>query len=129
MNTSSNRIVKGILIAAVVMTLLAAAVSASLQIAYAEGKDENDDRKEVTVEVVGEEPAQDIEESDVPLAASPDSAAAESSRSMIMAWVIAAAVLSYFVFILLGMKRRKINRKFRAGTEGDRGDTFEGGIR
>lgn len=130
MNTSSGRIVKSILIGAVVCTLCITTVSLSLQITHAAGKEEKKkDRREVTVEVVGEEPAEDIEESEVPLAASPDSAAAENMRSMIMIWALAAAILAYAVFILLGMKRRKMNRKLRAGTEGDRGDTSEGGIR
>ena len=130
MDTSSGRIVKSILIGAVVCTLCITTVSLSLQITHAAGEEEKKkDRREVTVEVVGEEPAEDIEESEVPLAASPDSAAAENMRSMIMIWALAAAILAYAVFILLGMKRRKMNRKLRAGTEGDRGDTSEGGIR
>ena len=130
MNTSSYRIVKEVLAAAVVLTLFTVTVSMSLQITHATSKEEKKkERREVTVEVVGEEPAEDIEESEVPLAASPDSAAAENMRSMIMIWALAAAILAYAVFILLGMKRRKMNRKLRAGTEGDRGDTSEGGIR
>ena len=130
MDTSSGRILRSVLIGAVVCTLCITAVSLSLQITHAAGEEEKKkERREVTVEVVGEEPAEDIEESEVPLAASPDSAAAENMRSMIMIWALAAAILAYAVFILLGMKRRKMNRKLRAGTEGDRGDTSEGGIR
>lgn len=130
MNTSSYKVVRKVLAAAVALTLLAAAVSVSIQITHATSKGEKKkDRQEVTVEVVGEEPAEDIEESKVPLAASPHSAAEKSTRSMIIVWAIVAAVLAYGVFILLGMKRRKINRTLRAGTEGDRGDDSEGGTR
>ena len=130
MKTSSNRIVREVLIAVVVWTLFIVTVLTSLQITYAAGKEEKKkDRQEVTVEVVDEKPAPDIEESEVPLAASPHSAAMESTRSLIIIWAITAALLAYLVFILLGMKRRKINKKLRAGTEGDRGDTAEGGTR
>ena len=130
MNTGSYRIVRAVLTAAVICTLFIVTITLPIQITYAEGKEEKKkDRQEVTVEVVGEEPAEDIEESEVPLAASPHSAAMESTRGMIIVWTIAAAVLAYVVFILLGMKRRKINRTLRAGTEGDRGDTSEGGTR
>ena len=130
MNTGSYKVVRKVLAAAVALTLLAAAVSVSIQITHAAGKEEKKkDRKKVTVEVVGEEPAEDIEESKVPLAASPDTQAEKNTRSMIIIWTIAAAVLAYAVFILLGMKRRKINRTLRAGSEGDRGDTSEGGTR
>lgn len=130
MNTSAYRIIKEILAAAVVLILFIVTVSMSLQITHATSKGEKKkDRREVTVEVVGEEPAQDIEESKVPLAASPHSAAEKSTRSMIIVWAIVAAVLAYGVFILLGMKRRKANKILRAGTEGDRGDDSEGGTR
>ena len=130
MNTSSYRIVREVLVAAVFLILFIVTVSMSLQITHATSKEEKKkNRQEVTVEVVGEEPAQDIEESKVPLAASPHSAAEESTRNMIIVWVIAAAVLAYVVFILLGMKRRKANKIVRAGTEGDRGDDSEGGTR
>ena len=130
MNTSSYKIVKALLMAAVVLILFITTVTVTLQITHAAGKeDKKKDRKEVIVEVVGEEPAEDIEESEVPLAASPNSKAMKNTRSTIIIWTIAAAVLAYIVFILLGMKRRKINRTLRAGTEGDRGDTSEGGIR
>ena len=130
MNTSSHKIIRVILITAVVWTLFILALSMSLQMTHAAGKEEKKkDRQEVTVEVVDEEPAQDIEESEVPLAASPHSAAMESTRSMIIAWTIAAAVLAYAIFILLGIKRRKMKKTLRAGTEGDRGDTAEGGTK
>ena len=130
MKTSSYRIVKEVLAATVVLTLFTVTVSMSLQTTHATSKeDKKKDRQEVTVEVVGEEPAQDIEESKVPLAASPHSAAEKSTRSMIIIWAIAAAVLAYAVFLLLGMKRRKIDKKLRAGTEGDRGNASEGGTR
>ena len=130
MNTGSYRIVRAVLITAVVWILFIVTLSMSLQITHAAGKEEKKkDRQEVTVEVVGEEPAQDIEESEVPLAASPHSAAMENTRSMIIVWTIAAAVLAYVVFILLGIKRRKMRKTLRAGTEGDRGDTAEGGTR
>ena len=130
MNTGSYKVVRRVLAAAVALTLLAAAVSVSIQITHAAGKEEKKkDRKKVTVEVVGEEPAEDIEESKVPLAASPHTEAVKNTRSMIIIWTIAAVVLAYAVFILLGMKRRKINRTLRAGSEGDRGDTSEGGTR
>lgn len=130
MNTGSYRIIRAVLIAAAIGTLFIMTVSMSLQITHAAGKEEKKkERQEVTVEVVDEEPAQDIEESKVPLAASPHSAAMENTRSMIIVWTIAAAVLAYVVFILLGMKRRKMKRTLRAGTEGDRGDTSEGGTR
>lgn len=130
MNNGSHRIVRDILITAVVITFLVATVSVSLQITHAAGNEEKKKEKQkVTVEVVGEEPAGDIEESKVPLAASPNSPAMENTRGMIIGWTIAAAVLAYVVFILLGARRRKLNRKLRAGTEGDRGDTPEGGTR
>ena len=130
MNTSSDRLVRDVLIAGIIWILVIVTLSVSLQITHATSKEEKKkDRREVTVEVVDEEPAQDIEESEVPLAASPDSAAVGNSRNMIIIWAVAAAVLAYLVFILLGMKRRKINRTLRSGTEGDRGDTSEGGTR
>ena len=100
MKTSSYRIVKEVLAATVVLTLFTVTVSMSLQTTHATSKeDKKKDRQEVTVEVVGEEPAQDIEESKVPLAASPHSAAEKSTRSMIIIWAIAAAVLAYAVFL------------------------------
>ena len=130
MNTGSYRIIRVVLIAAAIGALFIVTVSMSLQITHAAGEEEKKkDRQKVTVEVVDEEPASDIEESEVPLAASPHSAAMESTRSMIIVWTIAAAVLAYAVFILLGMKRRKVRKTLRAGTEGDRGDTSEGGTR
>lgn len=130
MNTGSYRIVKAVLMAGAVLTLFTITVSMSLQITHGAGKEEKKkDRQKVTVEVVDEQPAPDIEESEVPLAASPHSAAAANMRTLIIIWAIAAAVLAYAVFILLGMKRRKSNKILRAGTEGDRGETSEGGTR
>jgi len=114
---------------------LSAAVAAlcftafNAQAVMAEGEEDNkeDGRPNITIEVVEDIPAADIEEQETPLAESPDTAAADNTRQTMNIWILGAVVIAYAVFIVSGMRRRKVRRQMKAGTEGDRGSTSAGG--
>lgn len=92
------------------------------------GEEDNDEnRPEISIEVVEDIPAEDIEESKVPLADPADSAAADITRRTVAVWVIAAVIIAYAVFVLSGKRRRKTRRRLQAGTAGERGEDPEGG--
>ena len=114
---------------------LSAAVAAlcftafNAQAVMAEGEEDNkeDGRPDITIEVVEDIPAADIEEQETPLAESPDTAAADNTRQTMNIWILGAVMIAYAVFIITGSRRRKVRRQMKAGTEGDRGSTPEGG--
>ena len=94
----------------------------SARISLAEGEENKDENKpEITIEVVEEIPAAEIEEQEVPLAESPLTAAASNTRQTVVTWTLGAVVLAYVVFIISGMRLRKTRRQMQAGTSGDRG--------
>ena len=94
----------------------------SARISLAEGEENKDENKpEITIEVVEEIPAAEIEEQEVPLAESPLTAAAGNTRQTVVTWTLGAVVLAYVVFIISGMRLRKTRRQMQAGTSGDRG--------
>lgn len=94
----------------------------SARISLAEGEENKDENKpEITIEVVEEIPAAEIEEHEVPLAESPLTAAAGNTRQTVVTWTLGAVVLAYVVFIISGMRLRKTRRQMQAGTSGDRG--------
>ena len=93
----------------------------SMQTTLAESEEDNDDKRpEITVEVVEDIPAEDIEEQKVPLADSSATAAAANTRMTVVAWTLGAVVLAYSVFIITGMRLRKGRRLKRSGSGGDR---------
>ena len=121
----------------IIATILAATVTMlgitflSMQTSLAEtedGKDEDENRPEITVEVVEDIPAEDIEEQKVPLADTSATAAAANTRMTVVAWTLGAVALAYAVFIISGMRLRKGRRLKRSGSGGDR-DSAGGGKR
>ena len=92
----------------------------SIQTTLAEDEENEDKRPDITVEVVEDIPAEDIEEQEVPLADSPTTEAAVSTRMTVVAWTLGAVVIAYTVFIISGMRLRKSRRLKRAGSGGDR---------
>ena len=113
----------------IIATILAATVTMlgitflSMQTSLAEtedGKDEDENRPEITVEVVEDIPAEDIEEQKVPLADTSATAAAANTRNTVVAWTLGAVALAYAVFIISGMRLRKGRRLKRSGSGGDR---------
>lgn len=122
---SIKRIFAFVLVAAAALCVMAF----DSQMAMAEGEDDEkkEGRPDITIEIVEDIPAADIEEQEVPLAESPDTAAADSTRQTMNIWILGAVVIAYAVFILSGIRRRKTRRQMKAGTEGDRGSTPAGG--
>jgi hypothetical protein len=94
----------------------------SIQTTLAESDDDNKDeeRPEITVEVVEDIPAEDIEEQKVPLADSSATAAAANTRMTVVSWTLGAVALAYAVFIISGMRIRKGRRMKRSGGGSDR---------
>jgi hypothetical protein len=94
----------------------------SMQTTLADDEDDNNNRPNITVEVVEDIPAEDIEEQEVPLADTPITEAAVSTRMTVVAWTLGAVAIAYAVFIISGMKLRKGRRLKRSGSGGDRDD-------
>ena len=117
------------ILAAAVLAMAAFIMSAETCNAAGEDDEKAEDRPDITIEVVEDIPAADIEEPDVPLADSADTAAAGSTRHTVIMWTFAAAVIAYAIFLISGMNLRKNRRKMKDGTEGDRGDSTGGGSR
>lgn len=114
-------------LAAAVAALCFTAFNAQSVMAEGEEDEKEDGRPDITIEVVEDIPASDIEEQETPLAETPDTAAADNTRQTVNIWILGAAVIAYAAFIISGMRRRKARRQMKAGTEGDRGSTPEGG--
>lgn len=131
MDTRISKIRKLIALALTAAVLLFTAMALATMPSLAVGNDaENDeDKPEITIEVVEEIPAEDIEEQPVPLAASADTKTAEGVRHTVVIWTLAALIIAYSAFLLSGMRLRKSNRQIKAGTEGDRNDGAGGGNR
>ena len=114
-------------LAAAVAALCFTAFNAQSVMAEGEEDEKEDGRPDITIEVVEDIPAADIEEQETPLAESPDTAAADNTRQTMNIWILGAVVIAYAVFIITGSRRRKARRQMKAGTEGDRGSTPAGG--
>lgn len=128
--TKKTEKIKGILTFTLMAALAALCITAlNVQAAMAEGEEseKEDGRPDISIEVVEDIPAEDIEEQETPLADSPDTAAADNTRQTMNIWILGAVVIAYAVFIVSGMRRRKVRRQMKAGTEGDRGSTSAGG--
>lgn len=94
------------------------------QITLAKGSD--DERPDISIEVVEEIPAADIQEQEVPLADSSQTAKADNVRMTAVIWTLGAVFIAYVVFIISGMRFRKSRRLRQAETGRDR-DGPEGG--
>lgn len=129
MDTRISKTRKIIALALTAALIMLSIWALSIQISLAEGEEDKDgnDKPELTVEVVEEIPAADIEEQQTPLADSPDTAAAGNTRQTVVTWTLGVVVLAYAVFIVSGMRLRKTRRRMQAGTSGDRGGN-DGGI-
>ena len=110
-------------LAAAVAALCFTAFNAQSVMAEGEEDEKEDGRPDITIEVVEDIPAADIEEQETPLAESPDTAAADNTRQTMNIWILGAVVIAYAVFIITGSRRRKVRRQMKAGTEGDRDST------
>ncbi len=108
-------------IAAGVLLFVVMAISVQTTLAVDNEEDKDGDKPDITVEVVEDIPAADIEEQEVPLAATDGAEAFDNTRHMVIAWTLAVVVIAYAVFLLSGMRRRKARRQLQAGTAGDRG--------
>ena len=108
-------------IAAGVLLFVVMAISVQTTLAVDNEEDKDGDKPDITVEVVEDIPAADIEEQEVPLAATAGAEAFDNTRHMVMVWTLAVVVIAYAVFLLSGMRRRKARRQIQAGTAGDRG--------
>ncbi len=113
----------GMILTAAMIVLL---VMMATQITLAKGED--DERPDISIEVVEEIPAADIQEQEVPLADSSQTAKADNVRMTALAWTLGAVFIAYVVFIISGMRFRKSRRLKQAGSSGDR-DGPEGGER
>ena len=113
----------GMILTAAMIVLL---VMMATQITLAKGED--DERPDISIEVVEEIPAADIQEQEVPLADSSQTAKADNVRMTAVAWTLGAVFIAYVVFIISGMRFRKSRRLRQAGTGGDRAGP-EGGAR
>ena len=114
-------------LAAAVAALCFTAFNAQSVMAEGEEDEKEDGRPDITIEVVEDIPAADIEEQETPLAESPDTAAADNTRQTMNIWILGAVVIAYTVFLITGSRRRKARMQMKAGTEGDRGRTSAGG--
>ena len=130
MDTRLLKIRKIIVLALAAALVLLGMMLSLTRIALAEGNEgEGDsDKPEISIEVVEDIPAAEIEEQEVPLAESATTAAAGNTRLMVISWTLGAVVIAYAVFIISGMRRRKMHRQMQAGTSGDRGSS-DGGTR
>lgn len=122
--TKSRKIIALILMAALMILSMAAL---SVRPVWAEDGDgeENGDKPEITIEVVEDIPAAEIEEQAVPLADSPMTAAAGNTRTTVITWTLGVVIAAYIVFLISGMRVRKNRRKIQAETAGDRGGAGE----
>lgn len=104
--------------------------AASVRSAVAEDNDDegSGNKPELTIEVVEDIPAAEIEEQEVPLADTPYTAAAGNMRNTVISWTIGAILIAYMVFLFSGMSRRKKYRKMQSGTTGDRGSGSGGEV-
>ena len=118
-----------LVLAAGVMMLMVLALSAQTTLAEENDEENDGDKPDITIEVVEDIPAADIEESEVPLAATVGSEAFDNTRRMVMVWTLAVVVIAYAIFVLSGMRRRKARRLMKAGTDGDRSGDTAGGKR
>lgn len=105
-----------LVLAAGVMMLMVLALSAQTTLAEENDEENDGDKPDITIEVVEDIPAADIEESEVPLAATVGSEAFDNTRRMVMVWTLAVVVIAYAIFVLSGMRRRKAHRRIQAGT-------------
>ena len=123
MDTRISKIRKIIALALTAALIMLSIWALSIQISLAEGEEdkEGNDKPEITIEVVEDIPATEIEEEAVPLAESPLTAAAGNTRQTVVTWTLGAVVLAYVAFIISGMRLRKTRRRMQAGTSGDRG--------
>ena len=121
MDTRELKIRKILAIALAATVAVLGITALSAQTTLAESDDDNGDKRpEITVEVVEDIPAEDIEEQKVPLADSSATAAAANTRNTVVAWTLGAVALAYAVFIISGMRLRKGRRLKRSGSGGDR---------
>ena len=129
METRIFRIKKLIAFALAAGVLVLTVMMLPVQKTLAEGNDEENDgdKSDITIEVVEDIPAEEIEEAEVPLAATVGSEAFDNTRRMVMVWTLAVVAIAYVVFVFSGMKRRKTRRQIQAGTKGDRNGDTEGG--
>lgn len=113
-STSIRKLAAYILMAALIILSI---VAFSFQVTLAEGDDdeENGEQREITIEVVEDIPAAEIEEQAVPLADTPLTAAAGNMRNTVISWTIGAVILAYIVFLISGMRLRKNRRRMKAG--------------
>ena len=119
-NLRSRRLLS-LAIAAGVLLFVVMAISVQTTLAVDNEEEKDGDKPDITVEVVEDIPAADIEEQEVPLAATAGADAFDNTRHMVMVWTLAVVVIAYAVFLLSGMRRRKARRQIQAGTAGDRG--------
>ena len=119
-NLRSRRLLS-LAIAAGVLLFVVMAISVQTTLAVDNEEDKDGDKPDITVEVVEDIPAADIEEREVPLAATAGAEAFDNTRHMVMVWTLVVVVIAYAVFLLSGMRRRKARRQIQAGTAGDRG--------
>lgn len=85
-------VIAALLLSLIVMTGI---FMSSSRISMAEGED---GRKDITIEVVEDIPAEDIEEAEVPMAALPDSPVSNGVRHMGMMLILLAGVIAYAVY-------------------------------
>ena len=113
--TSLRRIAALILMAALIIMSMAAL---SVQSVRAEDNDgEGDgDKPEITIEVVEDIPAAEIEEQEVPLADTPYTETAGNTRSTVIIWTLGTVAIAYLVFLISGMSRRKKIRRMLTET-------------
>ena len=130
METRSTRLRKFavLLLTAVLVIFSTAVFSIQFTQAAAGDNEENGDKPEITIEVVEDIPAAEMEEEKVPLADSPYTAAAGNTRSTVISWTLGAILIAYMVFLISGMSRRKNRRRMQAGTAGDRGSGTGGEV-
>ena len=121
MDTRGIKIKKKIVFALAATVAVLGITALSIQTTLAKSDDENkDERPEITVEVVEDIPAEDIEEQKVPLADTSATAAAANTRKTVLGWTLGAVALAYAVFVVSGMRVRKSRRLKRSGSGGDR---------
>ena len=113
-----------LVLAAGVMMLMVLALSAQTTLAEENDEENDGDKPDITIEVVEDIPAADIEESEVPLAATVGSEAFDNTRRMVMVWTLAVVVIAYAIFVLSGMRRRKAHRRIQAGTDAAREESL-----
>ena len=124
--TKLRKLAAFILTAALII-LSMMAMSVRITLAAGNEGEEDGDQPGITIEVVEEIPAAEIEEQEVPLADTPLTAAAGNTRSTVISWTRGAGIIAYMVFLISGMRLRKNRRRMHAGAGGDRGSgTGEG---